>query len=133
MYSTNPTERQLTELDYVRLLRLGAGSMPQALAEGLTLAEVLPSRDISPDIVTMYSQVEIVAQDSGLKQKITLCYPADAEPGAGFVSVLSPIGTALLGLRVGGSATWDTPHGESRTAQVHAMLFQPEASGDYTT
>jgi pimeloyl-ACP methyl ester carboxylesterase len=59
--------------------------------------------------------------------------PADAEPDAGFVSVLSPVGAALLGRRVGSRASWVTPDGRRHEAEIVAVLFQPEASGDYTT
>ena len=51
----------------------------------------------------------------------------------GFISVLSPLGASLLGLRVGDVAQWRTPRGEERMARVVEVLFQPEASGDYTT
>ena len=81
----------------------------------------------------MYSRVEMVLSDSGLRQKVTVCYPFDAEPELGFVSVLSPIGAALVGMRVGEVCRWRVPNGQERSAQVAAILFQPEASGDYTT
>ncbi len=96
-------------------------------------AQLVPSREIAPDIVTMYSQVELVFADAGHRQKLTLCYPRDAEPALGFVSVLSPLGAALLGLRVGEVAHWHSPQGETLCAEVAAILFQPEASGDYTS
>jgi len=128
--SSNPIgERTLTELDHARLNKLAGPQLPEAL----DAAELVPSREIAPDVVTMYSQVEIVFPDSGLRQRVTLCYPKDAEPSLGFVSVLSPIGSALLGLRVGDIARWQLPDGEERAATVAAILFQPEASGDYTT
>jgi regulator of nucleoside diphosphate kinase len=63
---------------------------------------------------------------------VTVCYPFDAEPERGFVSVLSPIGAALVGMRVGEVCRWCV-NGQERSAQVAAILFQPEASGDYTT
>jgi regulator of nucleoside diphosphate kinase len=69
---------------------------------------------------------------TGLQQTLTICYPDDAEPQAGFVSVLSPVGCSLLGLRVGDVAHWHPPHGADGAARVLAVLFQPEASGDYT-
>ncbi|EWS58029.1 Regulator of nucleoside diphosphate kinase [Methylibium sp. T29-B] len=47
------------------------------------------------------------------------------------MSVLSPVGCSLLGLTVGAVARWSTPAGEARAAEVVALLFQPEASGDY--
>ena len=70
---------------------------------------------------------------TGRQVKLTLCYPSDAEPAAGFVSVFSPIGSSLLGLRVGAVARWRTPIGTDEAAGVLAILFQPEATGDYTT
>lgn len=129
MQAHNTGERQLTELDYARLSKLNGGQ----LADAFSAADLVPSREIAADVVTMYTQAEIVFTDSGLKQTVTPCYPADAEPAQGFVSVLSPIGSALLGLRVGDTARWQLPHGEERSAQVARILFQPEASGDYTT
>ncbi|MFN4115451.1 MAG: GreA/GreB family elongation factor [Inhella sp.] len=62
---------------------------------------------------------------------LTLCYPLDAEPGRGFISVLSPVGSAPLGRRVGDLIGWRTPLGELRQLRIAALLFQPEASGDY--
>lgn len=129
MYPNHTGERLLTELDFARLSKLGGGQLPDELSS----ADLVPSREIAPDVVTMYSQVEIAFVDTGLRQRVTLCYPADAEPVRGFVSVLSPIGSALLGLRAGDLAQWRLPSGEARAAEVTAILFQPEASGDYTT
>ena len=71
--------------------------------------------------------------DDGTPCKLTLCYPDDAEPQFGFVSVLSPIGLSLLGHEVGATVSWQSPDGTERMAEVDAILFQPEASGDYTT
>jgi regulator of nucleoside diphosphate kinase len=133
MYPNNAGERMLTELDFARLSRLNGGQLPEALAADLRSADLVHSQDIAPDVVTMYSQVELVFSDSGLRQKVTVCYPADAEPELGFVSVLSPLGAALVGLRVGEICSWRVPNGQGRDAQVAAILFQPEASGDYTT
>jgi regulator of nucleoside diphosphate kinase len=132
-------ERTLTELDHVRLLNLvrrgrrSDGSPAPRLASELVLdaCAVVPSRQAPPDVVTMYSQVMLEDLESGQLSKLTLCYPADAEPAEGFVSVLSPVGASLLGLRVGGVARWATPAGEERAAEILAILFQPEASGDY--
>jgi len=87
---------------------------------------------VPPDVVTMYSQVLLLDRASGERNKVTLCYPADAEPAEGFVSVLSPLGWSLLGLRAGQVARWSTPSGGERAAEVLAILFQPEASGDYS-
>ena len=132
MISAIAPERTLTELDFARLNKLEGGHLPPVLADFLDLSDLVPSREIAADIVTMWSQVEIHDQVTGAKQKLTLCYPQDAEPHLGFLSVLSPVGASLLGLRVGSVARWQAPHGEECAAVVAAILFQPEASGDYT-
>ncbi len=141
MNTLHATRRTLTELDHVRIARL-LGRAPTGLHDSATLhplgdllddAELVPSRQVSPDIVTMYTQLEAVESGSGTRRRLTLCYPQDAEPAAGFVSVLSPMGVALLGLRVGECARWRTPDARDVSAEVVAILFQPEASGDYTT
>jgi regulator of nucleoside diphosphate kinase len=134
-------ERTLTELDHLRLSNLiqrdkrGAlpASLTQSVVELLDGADIVPSRQVSPDVVTMYSQILICDPAAGERSTVTVTYPADAEPGAGFVSVLSPLGRSVLGLPVGATASWVTPAGEERRAQILALLFQPEASGDYTT
>ncbi len=129
MSSTNRSERVLTELDHVRLSKLGHDT----LADVLDYAEVVTSPAIPADVVTMYSQVLIADASAAQPQKYTLCYPDDAEPQRGFISVCSPFGASLIGRRVGHDAVWTTPHGDERTVTIQALLFQPEASGDYTT
>lgn len=133
MHTTHSAQRLLTELDFTRVSKLNRGQLPDDLVEDLNSADLVVSQEISPDIVTMNSQVEIVHDGSALRQKFTICYPADADAGLGFISVLSPVGSALLGRRVGDTAIWQMPQGEARSAKVAAILFQPEAAGDYTT
>ncbi|MES2510277.1 MAG: GreA/GreB family elongation factor [Pseudomonadota bacterium] len=133
MHSMLASDRTVTELDFVRLKKLGGGELPPEISDSLELAELVAPRDIQPDRVSMYTQVEIEDAGSGGRQKLVLCYPADTEPAAGFISVLSPVGASLLGLRLGAIANWKTPNGEACRATVTAILFQPEASGDYTT
>lgn len=136
---TTATERTLTELDHVRLLNLvlrdkrgAASAQPRpAIEPVLDTCSIVASRQVPPDVVTMYSQLLLQDLDTGERSKLTLCYPADAEPAAGFVSVLSPVGSSLLGLRVGSVARWRTPAGQEKAAEILAILFQPESSGDY--
>ena len=107
-------ERTLTELDHVRLLNLvrrdrrsdGSPAPRLAIEHVLDACAIVPSRQTPPDVVTMYSQVMLRDLTSGQRSKLTLCYPADAEPAAGFVSVLSPVGASLLGLGGGSLARW---------------------------
>lgn len=133
MHTKNYGDRTLTELDHVRLRKLVDAKSHSDLEELLDLVDVLPSREIASDLVTMYSQVTIEDTRSCHRQTLTLCYPADADPARGFVSVLSPVGMSLIGLRVGATAEWKTPTGEEFGAKVIEVHFQPEASGDYTT
>lgn len=132
MNATILDERTLTVPDFARLIKLLGGQLPQGLADLLAEAEIVPSREVGADVITMYSQVELVDVHTRRLQKLTVCYPGEAEPAAGFVSVLSPVGMSLLGLRVGSVARWRTPSGEECPAEVSAILFQPEASGDYS-
>lgn len=125
--------RTLTELDHARvtsLLQRQADGLPQAESL-LDFADLVPSRDVPADVVTMYSQVQVADLATGEERKLTLCYPPHASAAAGFISVLSPVGMALLGQRVGAVAEWHSPGGDG-AARVLAVLFQPEASGDYT-
>lgn len=134
------TYRTLTELDRVRLKSLlqrhrHGGIAPaqmEAIEDMLDEASVVPSTQVPSDVVTMYSQVVVLDAHTGQRSTLTLCYPHDAEPEQGFVSALSPVGWNLIGLRVGEVARWSTPAGEQKEAEIVAILFQPEASGDYT-
>jgi regulator of nucleoside diphosphate kinase len=136
----NLFDRTLTDLDHIRLKNLMrrdlrerlSPSTTQQIEDTLDACAVVPARKVSPDVVTMHSQVLLLDRDSGEQKKLTLCYPADAKPAEGLVSVLSPLGWSLLGLRAGQVAHWSTPTGRARAAQVLAILFQPEANGDYS-
>ncbi len=133
MHATIHGERTLTDLDFARLSKLlpGRALLPAHLADLLASAEVMSSRAVPRDVVTMNSRAELVDVHTGRRQTLTVCFPKDAEPAAGFISVLSPVGSSLLGLRVGDIARWHTPNGDDCAAEVAAVLFQPEATGDY--
>jgi regulator of nucleoside diphosphate kinase len=131
-------ERVLTELDHARLAtlssqgpRVGSPGSP-GLDDLLDDARIVPSRGVAPDVVTMYSQVLLRFVDDGVERKLTLCYPQDADPKTGCVSVLSPIGRSVVGQAVGAVVRWECPDGSERAAEVDTIVFQPEASGDYT-
>jgi len=126
-------ERTLTELDHVRLERLLRGFLePSPIGEVLDEAHLVQSQKVQPDVVTMGSQVLLADVATGKTFPLTLCYPSEANASAGFVSVLSPVGASLIGLRIGDTARWRTPFHQAGRAQVVDVLFQPEASGLYT-
>jgi regulator of nucleoside diphosphate kinase len=62
---------------------------------------------------------------------VTIVYPADANPSEGRISVLSPVGAALLGEPEGRELELPLPHGQSRRIRIESVLYQPEAQGDY--
>lgn len=126
-------ERMLTDLDFSRLTKLVDHHVPPVLEHLLANADITSSRAVQPDVVTMYSRVELVDAHTHRRQVLTVCYPQDAEPAAGFISVLSPVGISLLGLKVGDVAKWQTPHGEECAAMIESIQFQPKATGDYVT
>ena len=125
-------ERTLTDLDFARLTKLLSQQLPPTLADLLASAEVMKSRAVNHDVVTMYSRVEVVDAHTRRRQVLTICYPDDAEPAAGCISVLSPVGISLLGLKTGDIAKWLTPTGEECAAEIAAIQYQPEAAGDYS-
>ncbi|MDM0002655.1 GreA/GreB family elongation factor [Variovorax sp. J22P240] len=130
MHAVVHGERTLTELDFTRLTKLGPVS--STLSDLLATADVTSARAVSADVVTMYSRVELVDVATHRRQMLTICYPGDAEPAAGFVSVLSPVGNSLLGLKTGDVARWHTPNGDECTAEIASIQYQPEATGDYS-
>ncbi len=128
-----PVERTLTQIDHVRLRRLTTMShASEAVHAVLDSSDLVESAAVPATVVTMYTQVLLQVEADTAPYKLTLCYPDDAKPAEGFISVLSPLGASLLGLRVGDVARWRTPLGQERTARILEVLFQPEANGDYT-
>lgn len=99
------------------------------LKEELNRATIVLPEKIPADTITMNSTVILTDLDNGEQMKLTLCYPQDARQ-EDQVSVLAPIGTAMLGYRVGDTFEWDTPSGKAHL-RVDKVVFQPEATGNY--
>ncbi|MGE4243936.1 GreA/GreB family elongation factor [Ramlibacter sp.] len=133
MSTPHPVERKLTQLDFIRLKKFVRSGEAPVLEDLICDADVVPGDTIPPEVVTMYSQFVIRDLTLNRRQVMVLCYPADAEPAKGYVSVLSPAGLGLIGLPVGAIARWASPGGEETVAQIEQILFQPEATGDYVT
>lgn len=127
MNDARPPRIRITDLD-ARRLRLVLTEEALRLAEleaEIARAQIVPRDRISPDTITMNSRVRYRDQH-GNEHDVTLVYPDDAGPG--HVSVTSPIGASLLGLRVGDTINWDssvTPH----RLTILAVHYQPEAEG----
>lgn len=100
------------------------------LENELERAEVVPPEQIPPDVITMNSKVRLIDTDTGEETVYTLVFPENADLSQNKISVLAPVGTAMLGYRVGDTFEWDVPAGKL-TFKVEEILYQPEASGDY--
>ena len=124
--------RTLTELDHARLAKYADGLQASAIQSVLDNAELVAPSEIAADVVTMRSRVQVVEPTGNhLQRTLTLSYPLDADPATGCISVLSPVGTALLGLRAGDMANWIAPDGTGGQLQIAAVAYQPEASGEH--
>jgi regulator of nucleoside diphosphate kinase len=88
------------------------------LEEEIDRARVVPDDDAPDDLVTIHSRVEFVDARNGRARVVQLVLPEDADAGAGRVSVLAPIGAALLGLSVGQSIDWPLPNGTTAEVQI---------------
>jgi len=72
-------------------------------------------------------EVEFRDEKTGKVQNVTLVYPEDADISQRKISILTPVGTALIGLRTGDSISWKTPNGEVRRLTVLSVR-EPRAS-----
>ena len=102
-----------------------------ALEEILDLGRVVPPQDIPRDIVTMNSKVVFEDLESHEQREAVIAYPRDADPQSGKISVLSPVGIALLGLAEGAETELPLPHGRTARIRIREVSYQPEAHGEY--
>lgn len=100
------------------------------LARELALAEAVEPQNVPPDVVTMNSRVVLQDAESGEKMDYTLVFPENADIENGRLSVVSPIGTAILGYAKGDTIVWHTPGGP-RKLIILDLPYQPEAAGHY--
>ena len=100
------------------------------LAPELDRADIVTSLSVPPDVVTMYSRVAFEDKTTGQSRVVTIVYPQDADASEGKISVMAPVGSALLGLSVGQSIEWCFPDGRPRTLRVVELLYQPEAAAN---
>lgn len=114
----------VTVEDHARLSTLARAAMARMpdlaadLADELDRADVLPNDHRSHGVVMMGSEVEFRDDANGKVRKVTLVYPAAADITAHKVSVLTPVGAALLGARAGDSIGWETPAGDRRSLTI---------------
>lgn len=102
----------------------------KALGAELDQARLLSASEIPPDVITMNSTAELRDLEDGELMTYTLVFPGKANVDEGLISVLAPIGTAMLGHRSGDEFEWHVPGGAIRL-RVEKVLYQPEAAGHY--
>ncbi len=129
IYVTQPDIERLTQLLDAPGDRRESAER-RALRAELHNAQVVEPSEIPPDVVTMNSDVQFEDVDTGDRLQARLVYPAEADVERGRISVLAPVGAALLGLAVGGDIRWPLPAGGARHLRVVAVTYQPEAAGD---
>lgn len=101
----------------------------QALREELDRADIVEPADMPPSVVTMNSTVRFRMAGSEEDVNLTLVYPKDADGSAGKLSILAPVGSALLGLSVGDEIEWPRPGGGNMQLTIAEVLSQPEREG----
>lgn len=125
----------ISELDSVRLEKLldqpewHGTEGAEALAAELDRAEIVDSHDLPKNVVSMNSTVRLFDEALGGEIVLTLVYPQDV--GEGKISIMAPVGSALLGMKVGQQIDWPLPSGNTTRLKVLEVLYQPEAAGDY--
>lgn len=98
------------------------------LREEIGRAKIVAAQEIAGDVVTMRSRAVLLLD--GVAHDLTLAYPEEANIVEGRLSVLSPVGTAILGYSEGDTVIWQVPDGEKRI-HIRELRYQPEAVGDY--
>jgi len=96
----------------------------------LNRAMIVAPQEVPPTVVTMNSTIVLVDLDTNEEETYTLVFPEDADLSKGRLSVLAPIGTAMLGYEIGDTFEWDVPAGK-RHLRVERIIYQPEASGNF--
>jgi regulator of nucleoside diphosphate kinase len=135
--SNNPIH--ITQFDLHRLQQLledasrtnfrGREDLAGLQAE-LARADIVAPETVSHNVITMNSTVVLLDLETGDEETYTLVFPETADIAAGRISVLAPIGTAMLGYEVGDTFEWVVPAGKRRL-QIKEILYQPEAAGDF--
>ena len=125
----------ITEADMQRLRPLIEGMKNsrddlRALETELKQARVVTPADVPPDVITMNSKARLRDLDTGEEMVFTVVFPGQASIEHDRISVVAPIGTAILGHRVGDEFEWQVPAGLVRL-RVEEVLYQPEAAGHY--
>ena len=131
IYITKFDLKRLKELVHVGLSFADRDrGLLEHLQQELDRAHIVEPAAIPHDVVTMNSHVHLKNLDTGQESELTLVFPSNADLEHHKISVLAPIGTAILGYRAGDTVDWPVPAGV-RKVQIQEVLYQPEAAGRY--
>ena len=97
----------------------------------LSRAIVVNAKDIPAKVVTMRSTVKFRIESSSEERCLTLVYPSDVDDSGRTISILAPVGSALLGLSEGDAIDWPKPGGGTLRVRIEEVTYQPERSGEY--
>jgi regulator of nucleoside diphosphate kinase len=134
-----PRDIYITQFDLSRLrelLQVGLSFAErdreslESLQEELDRAHIVEPRAIPHDVITMNSRVRLKDLETNEEKVYTLVFPSEADLSQQKISVLAPIGTAILGYRIGDTVEWRVPAGV-KNMRIEDILFQPEAEGHY--
>lgn len=123
----------VTSQDFDRVqeaMNSAVGSSVDHLDTELARAQIIEPQEAPRTLVTMNSRVTYENFKSGKRRTVRLVYPRDADVAANRISVLAPLGSALLGLSEGQEIEW-TMQGGTRKIKVLEVVYQPEAAGDW--
>lgn len=100
------------------------------LESELSRANVVSPSEVPPTIVTMNSTVKFVVESTQKEFELTLVYPNDVDSSGKTISILAPVGSALLGLSQGEEIEWPKPGGGLIKVKIQEVTYQPERAGD---
>lgn len=118
----------LTQNDFQTLSGLALTAQKDVAAlleEELDRATIVSADDLPSDVVTMNSTVRFADLESKKEMVVTLVYPHEANTDENKISVLAPIGMALIGLRIGQIINWTLPHGKEKIFKIVEVISQP--------
>ena len=131
IYITEPDYQRLSGLIEITRERNGVDrEYLNKLEAELDRAEIVDPKHIPADVITMRSKIRLQDLVSGEANIYSLVFPTEADFSEGKISILAPIGTAILGYKVGDTIEWPVPSG-LRRLKVDEIIYQPESAGDY--
>ena len=93
-------------------------------------ADIVAPEEMPPSVVTMNSTVQFSIVETGKEFVLSLVYPRDMDGSADKISILAPVGSALLGLSIGDELAWPSVGGKNMTVHVTGIVYQPERAGE---